>query len=149
MPGQLWAGKQRTEITTILGSCVAVCLWDKDLKIGAMNHFLLPMWTMSDLQSPKFGNIAIEKIVEQIYSLGSKNSPLVAKIFGGAKLFGNDNNLNVGQKNVEMALTMLEKFQIPVAAQSTGGNNGRKIIFDTYTGIVQMKYIENKIHKTK
>lgn len=147
MPGQLWVGKQRTEITTILGSCVAVCIWDKDLKLGGMNHFLLPMWTMSDLQSPKFGNIAIEKIVEQMYSLGSKKYSIVAKVFGGARLFGYDNSLNVGQKNIDMALTMLENFQINIAAQSTGGNQGRKIVFDTYTGVVQMKYIQNTMNK--
>ncbi len=130
------------QIETILGSCVAVCLYDQRNKYGGMNHFMVPLWNGSGLASPKFGNIAIENLIENMLALGSQKRELVAKLFGGANQFDYKNDvLAVGQRNIQIAKSMMESLRIPVLSESLGGTQGRKIVFDTATGQVLMKYI--------
>ncbi len=85
-PGTLFASKNSYQIITILGSCVAVCLWDSVQEIGGMNHFLLPLWNGHGLASPKYGNIAMEKLIDKMISIGSKKRNLQAKVFGGSNV---------------------------------------------------------------
>ena len=65
-PGNLEVSVKPIMFTTILGSCVAVCIWDNKLKFGGMNHFMLPLWNGEGLASPKYGNIAIDKLVKKM-----------------------------------------------------------------------------------
>lgn len=145
-PGQLIIFKEPSNIMTILGSCVAVCLWDNKLRFGGMNHYLLPMWKLQGLRTPKFGNVAIESLINEMLKNGSVPGNLVGKIFGGAKILkSNDQSLfDIGKKNHETAHDLLHKHKIKVVAENIGGTNGRKILFNTGTGEVLMKYI-NKI----
>jgi hypothetical protein len=62
-PGQVFAAAYPTTVTTILGSCVSLCLWDPTLRIGGINHFLLPFWIGDDAASPRFGTVAIESLI--------------------------------------------------------------------------------------
>lgn len=144
-PGNIFAEKSLSKITTILGSCVAVCLWDPVLKIGGMNHYLLPLWNGDGLPSPKYGNIAIPKLIEKLLSYGSNKKSLKAKAFGGAAVIERTTTsglLNVGERNVLICHDMLEEAKIPIMASDLGGLNGRKIIFQTDTGGVLMKKIK-------
>ena len=63
---QIFSDTRPHRLSTVLGSCVAVCLWDQRLKFGGMNHYMLPMWNGAGLASPKYGNIAIPKLIEQM-----------------------------------------------------------------------------------
>ena len=145
LPGAIKCSRSPIEITTLLGSCVAVCLWDKNLKIGGINHYMMPFWNGTGLASPKYGNIAIEKLINQMINLGSNPSNLVAKVFGGASgLTTNNSPFNIGERNIDIQKHILKQFEINVIASSTGGNIGRKIIFNTETGVVRMKYIKSK-----
>ena len=85
-PSSLFVSKEPYVVKTILGSCVAICIWDKRLKIGGMNHYMLPNWNGNDLASPKYGNIAIDKLINKLLLLGSKKEDLIAKIFGGGDM---------------------------------------------------------------
>ena len=144
-PALIFAKKEPHIIGTILGSCVSVCLWDPVLKIGGMNHFLLPVWNGEGLATPKYGNIAIEKLIEKMESLGSKRRKLQAKIFGGASVIkGMSSTFNVGKRNVVLAEELLGKLGIPIVAQHVEGNVGRRINFQTNTGKVQMKKFREK-----
>lgn len=160
-PAALYASKEPYLINTILGSCVAVCIWDPVLKIGGMNHFMLPFWNGQGLASPKYGNIAIEKLIQKMISYGSNQKRLIAKVFGGGEVIDvQHNNFNIGLRNIEIAFTSLKEFNIPIQAKSVGGKNGRKIQFNTLTGEVKMKLIsrsdksvppavvENKVQKS-
>ncbi|MCF8232978.1 MAG: chemotaxis protein CheD [Bacteroidales bacterium] len=130
------------EIHTILGSCVAVCLYDTVKNTGGMNHFMLPFWNGRGLASPKYGNIALQRLIEQMLSLGTKKTNLVAKVFGGGNVLESMGpNQNMGQRNISVAFQMLEEYAIPVAANSIGGELGRKIIFETHSGKVRQRYI--------
>ncbi len=147
-PSSLFASKDPYVVKTILGSCVAICLWDKKLKIGGMNHYMLPNWNGNDLASPKYGNIAIDKLVERLLHHGSDIRNIQAKIFGGGELLesatGNSNM--IGERNIRVARLMLEEKKIPIVASSTGGRRGRKIIFFTDTGEVRHKFLEKKVY---
>lgn len=135
-------------VTTILGSCVSVCLWDEHLNVGGINHYLLPLWNGVGLASPKYGNIAIERLITKLLSLGSTRENLRAKIFGGAEILDTNSKVfNVGQKNVEVAFRLLQYEKISIVNASVGGNLGRKIIFYTQTGKVQHKFIEKTINQ--
>jgi chemotaxis protein CheD len=141
-PAALFASKEPKFINTILGSCVAICIWDPILKIGGMNHYMLPFWNGQGLASPKYGNIAIEKLIQKMVQFGSNPRNLVAKVFGGGEVIDvKHNSFNIGIRNIEVAFNSLKEYNIPIKAQSVGGKNGRKIQFNTLTGEVKMKII--------
>jgi chemotaxis protein CheD len=144
-PSNIFASKTPMNIQTLLGSCVAVCLYDQRLKIGGMNHYMIAMWNDSGLASPKYGNIAIDNLIERMMALGSKKRDLTAKIFGGASQYDHGNKLlAIGERNIQIAESILQGQGIPIVAKSLGGEQGRKIIFNTSTGQVMMKFIEKQ-----
>ncbi len=142
-PSSLIVCNSPTEIITLLGSCVAVCLWDPVKEFGGMNHFMLPLWNGQGLTSPKYGDIATEKLIARMIKLGSDKHNLKAKLFGGASVLFSDNNLfNIGERNIETAKEILERNKIPVISSSTGSTMGRKILFNTKTGTIRQKLIK-------
>lgn len=142
-PAALFASKEPHLVNTILGSCVSVCFFDNILKIGGINHFMLPYWNGQELASPKYGNIAIEKLLEKMYALGSQKKSLVAKVFGGGAVIEvKSYQFNVGLRNIQLAKEYLEKMKIPIVASSLGGNEGRKIQYNTLNGAVKMKFVQ-------
>lgn len=141
-PSALYAKPTPTLISTILGSCVAVCLYDPVLSIGGMNHYMLPLWNGEGLASPRYGNIAIEKLLHKMESFGSKKHNLRAKLFGGGEVINaSSNSFLIGERNIALAREVLEIEKIPIIASSVGGKLGRKIIFNTQSGEVFHKFI--------
>ena len=142
-PSAIYINRKPFYITTILGSCIAVCLWDKKLKFGGMNHYMLPFWNGLGLASPKYGNIAIEKLIERMLYNGSKKENLIAKVFGGGEIIANQSELfNIGKRNIDIAKTILAEKNIPIIGSSVGGILGRKIWFNTENSEVILKYIK-------
>ncbi|OQC62256.1 MAG: Chemoreceptor glutamine deamidase CheD [Bacteroidetes bacterium ADurb.Bin008] len=142
-PSSLFASNEPHIVSTILGSCVAVCLFDATTKIGGINHYMLPFWNGQGLASPKYGNIAIERLLEKMIALGCKKSNIRAKVFGGGEVIEtNIAQFKIGQRNIELAMEALDDLKIPIVAKSVGGKLGRKIEFNTETGEVKQKYIE-------
>lgn len=134
-PGHLVVSVAPVAITTILGSCIAVCLWDSQKRIGGMNHFMLPLVAGSLTASPRFGNIAMEELIAKMRDAGARVPFLRARVFGGACMFAQmDSSSHLGAKNAEMALTDLARRHIEVVQVDVGGNRGRKLIFDTQDG---------------
>jgi len=104
---------------------------------------MLPLWNGAGLASPKYGNIAIEKLLEKMISFGSKKHNLQAKIFGGSEILSNGNSLfSVGKRNIEVAHQLIEDYGIMVKSSHVGGKTGRKIRFNTATGEVIMSFIQ-------
>lgn len=138
--GNIIFAKEPSAIKTILGSCVCVCLFDNTLEIGGMNHFLFPFWTGIGLKTPKYGDIAMERLFEEMIYYGCKTQNLSAKIFGGARIAIRSRHFNhPGELNIKAAIKFLEGVNIPVIAQDTGGFEGRIVIFHTDTGDVWVK----------
>ncbi len=141
-PASLYAEPEPAQVVTILGSCVAVCLWDPVLQIGGINHFMLPLWNGRGLASPRYGNIAIEKLLSRLEYLGSKRGDIKAKIFGGGEVIeSGTNQFQIGKRNIAVAREYLSEFNIPIVSSSVGGKLGRKILFYTETGEVRQRYI--------
>lgn len=145
-PGALIVSDKPLVVNTILGSCVGVVLYDPILKIGGINHYMLPLWNGEGLASPKYGNIAIDKLYEKILQLGSNKHNLVAKVFGGGEVIeSNIDAFRIGQRNIMIAQEMLNELRIKIVSSSVGGKLGRKIQFHTDTGDVLQKYIEKQL----
>lgn len=144
-PSTLFASREPYIVNTILGSCIAVCFYDPVLQFGGINHYMLPFWNGQGLASPKYGNIAITKLLEKMQSLGSTQKNLIAKVFGGGNIIeASAAQFMIGDRNISVAKEMLTELQIKIAAQSIGGNLGRKIQFNTATGEVKQKIIEKQ-----
>jgi chemotaxis protein CheD len=139
--GQIHVDVAPASISTILGSCVAVCLYDRKSGIGGMNHYLLPFWNGNSLQSPKFGNIAIPKLIESMLERGVDIKNIEAKIFGGASMnISASSNMMIGEKNILVAREILKEYRIPIVAEDVGRENGRKIQFNLQNAKVLLKY---------
>lgn len=144
-PGKLFASEVPYHLSTILGSCVAVCLFDDVKKIGGMNHYMLPLWNGEGLASPKYGNVAIELLIDKMLNLGCKKRNIRAKVFGGASVIKTKEDLyNIGERNIQMAKNILENENIKILASSVGGDRGRKIMMDTISFQIRHKYVEKK-----
>lgn len=136
---QLCVATEPTEIHTVLGSCVAVCLVDETKGISGMNHYLLPLWNQDGIASPKFGNISIAKLVEGMEEAGCKRRNIIAKVFGGASPSGLTTG-QVGVRNIQIAMDMLNDYGIKVVGKDVGGTNSRKIVLFSQTGKVVLRY---------
>ena len=136
-PGTIFAEPTPHMISTVLGSCVAVCLWDHIACRGGMNHMMLPLWNGEGLATPKYGNIAMEKLLARVLAIGCHREHLVAKVFGGANVSGTGLEVfMIGDRNITLALQMLEEFRIRVVAKDVGGRVGRKIIMNSENGVI-------------
>jgi chemotaxis protein CheD len=136
---QLHVATEPTEIHTVLGSCIAVCLYDSTTFIAGMNHYLLPLWNNDGNPSPKFGNISIVKLIESMEQAGCKRINIIAKVFGGASPSGLTNS-HVGIRNIDIAIDILEQYNIRIVAKDVGGVNSRKIVFNSVNGKVTLRY---------
>ena len=150
-PAQLTVAIRPLKITTVLGSCVAVCLYDPVSKIGGINHFMLPLWNGEGLATPKYGDVAINKLIEAMLAQGATHSRLQAKVFGGSENFNHGESVfNIGQRNIIIAKNLLEQHRINILGSSLGGNRGRHIKFLTHTGEIFMRYVkDSKDEKTQ
>jgi chemotaxis protein CheD len=140
-PGQILVSTEPLQVTTILGSCVAVCLWDPELRLGGINHFLLPQ-TQGE-PSPRFGETSTRVLVERVLAFGARPERLVAKVFGGASVLAGfrDGAGSLGERNAEAACAILAGCGVPVVGGDVGGRQGRKLVFDLRTGNVWVKPI--------
>ncbi|MFD2264420.1 chemotaxis protein CheD [Lacibacterium aquatile] len=132
--GEVVGSQEPAVISTILGSCVAVCLFDRRRRIGAMNHYVLAK-SKQGSRDLRYGDVAIPALVEKMAAYGSRASDLDAKIFGAAAT-SEGQATKVATSNVAIAIDSLHRLGIPVLAEATGGRTGRVIYMHTYSGEV-------------
>ena len=130
-------------LTTVLGSCIAVCLFDPVLKVGGMNHFLLPEGDASNAGNVRYGANAMELLINGLLKKGAERRRLEAKIFGGAKMLGNLRN--IGASNAAFAHRFLKDEAIPCLSESVGGTSARRIRFWPTTGLVRQLLVQGNI----
>jgi chemotaxis protein CheD len=123
-------------LSTVLGSCVAVCLFEPRAKVGGMNHYLLPQDRQGGSGDVKYGTYAMELLINGLLKAGAEKSGLVAKIFGGAKMFDNLND--IGAANAAFGLAFLARENIPVLAKDFGGVSARRVQFRPAWGTARM-----------
>ena len=133
-------------LTTLgLGSCVGVTLYDKTKKIGGMAHCMLPSYKGYEGQNiAKFADSAIIELINQLHRLGVPKNALVAKIAGGAHMFGRSQNndmLKIGERNAAASLAILKQLSIPIVGNDTGGTHGRTIELHMESGALKIRTV--------
>ena len=134
--GEVAVTRDAGVFSTVLGSCVSICVWDPSTGAGGINHFLLPDQVSNGISSPRFGNVAVRTLLSKLSALDIPATRLQAKVFGGASVLrpGVPQRDALGARNVELARVLLELAGIPVVAEDVGGDHGRKLIFRTVDG---------------
>jgi len=138
-PGDFYVTDKADEtLVTVLGSCVAACIRDPRLGIGGMNHFMLPQGRTGgwgrDPESTRFGNFAMEKLINELMKMGCARESLEIKVFGGGNV--TESNIAVGSDNAQFALRYLEAERLRCVAQDLGGRFPRRIHYSPATGRV-------------
>ena len=134
--GHLFVSGTPCRVSTILGSCVSVALFDPEAQVGGLNHFLLPQGPENAAPSARFGTIAVPWLIEALVAAGAQRRSLQAKVFGGACVLRAFRTTagNLGTKNVQVAKAVLQAEGIPIVAEDVDGERGRKLIFQTHDG---------------
>jgi chemotaxis protein methyltransferase CheR len=141
--GGLHVASEPTLVRTVLGSCVAACIYDPAVGVGGMNHFMLPDGCDSDWVPMRFGSFAMEALVESVLQKGAQKDRLRAKIFGGAHVLKESLHSNpIPDGNVEFVRKFLAKEAIPIRAEKVGGDLAMMIRFETHTGRVMVRTVE-------
>lgn len=123
-------------LSTVLGSCVSICLHDRTTGVGGMNHFLLPGDPKTNRGEARYGINAMELLINGVLKAGARSSSLEAKVFGGANATGS--RIPVGALNAEFAFWFLGNEGIPCVSKDVGGVNARKLRYWPHTGQVQV-----------
>lgn len=140
-PGDLYASAEPSVVSTILGSCIAVCLWDPVLHHGGLNHFLLPHRIRMAEPSNRFAEPALANLIQKLERLGSTPTNLVAKVFGGACVMREmpEDGRHLGADNADAAYEGLARVGIRVVGGQVGGSRGRRLMFSTFDGAAWVK----------
>lgn len=144
--GGVHASSEPTVIKTLLGSCVAVCLWDPRAHVGGMNHFLLPgTHREGPLEEPtRFGVHAMDRLIGEMLKLGAEPRRFVAKVFGGARVLSwTGASGSIPDANVEFVRSFLARENYNVVATSVGGNTPRQVRFFTDSGRALVRRVQN------
>jgi len=152
LPGEFYITRENVAIATTLGSCVSACIWDNCTGIGGMNHFMLPLtskeahevdWGQRGLSSDatRYGNFAMEHLINLILKHGGRKVNLRAKVFGGGKVLKGMSD--VGEQNINFVLAYLKTENIAIEASNLGEFHPRKVLFFPSSGRAFVKAIEN------
>lgn len=144
LPGEFLATAEDTVLVTVLGSCVAACLRDKERGICGMNHFMLPATdaAAAAIHMPaRFGVHAMELLINDMLKLGARREALEAKIFGAGTVLDGMTLAKIGEKNAEFVREYLANEHIPVVAEDLCGRHARKVYFFLDSGKVMVKKI--------
>ncbi|HEX2593839.1 MAG TPA: chemotaxis protein CheD [Rhizomicrobium sp.] len=125
-------GEANEVLTTILGSCIAACIRDRDLGIGGMNHFLLPEGDAQGTEAQRYGVYAMELLINAILSRGARRDRLEAKLFGGANVLAGVTS--IGTRNAAFAREFLSDEGIAVIGGNVGGTSPRRILYWPHSG---------------
>lgn len=139
--GQAVLASDPAWLTTILGSCIAVTLYSPRLRLGMLSHVVLPQSTGPTTYPAKFADTAITHMLTTLQGQGAGPSSLIAKIAGGACMFGDGKFMQIGESNIQAALQALSTAGIPIVGKEVGGTLGRRVCFDLASGALTVECI--------
>ncbi len=150
-PGEFYVTTSGEIISTVLGSCISVCVRDRTSGIGGMNHFMLPQqgahhdaWDNSVVsESARYGDWAMEKLLNALYKLGAMKNRLEIKVFGGGNVL-DCMTTNVGEQNIKFAKEFLKREGFAIDALDVGDIYPRKVVFFTKTGKVKLRKLTSQ-----
>jgi chemotaxis protein CheD len=143
-----------TLVTYALGSCVGIALYDATTNIGGLSHIMLPHSSLKSNKMiedrMKYADTAIPDLISELEKTGAKRHSLIAKIFGGANMFGTNGTSfvdTIGERNIEAVKTILMENRIPLVAEDVGNNFGRTVYFQLENGMVKVQSLGKNIHE--
>ena len=136
LPGEFFVHDEDILIMTTLGSCIAACLWDREKRVGGMNHFMLPEGTGD---SGRYGSYAMDLLIGELVKRGANRSTMEAKVFGGGAVVEGMNSMNVGQRNTHFVMDYLRTERIPVVSKDVMEIYPRKVCFLPASGKAMVK----------
>lgn len=146
LPGEYYVTSQNERIVTVLGSCVSACIRDPYTGVGGMNHFMLPSdslqgsWDMAQFGvATRFGNVAMERLINDILSNGGKRERLEVKLFGGGNVLVN--MTDIGQRNILFAKHFVKIEGLKLLSEDLGDIYPRKVHYLPATGQAMVKRI--------
>jgi chemotaxis protein CheD len=141
--GQIAAEREPATFTAVLGSCIGTAIYHPRLRVGAMAHVVLPESAGKTAPPGKFADTAIPHLICQLEQLGANRAGLIAKIAGGACMFGGDGPMKIGEANAESVIRALAQTGIRIVAKDLGGTKGRRVTFDCSSGDLIVETVGN------
>jgi chemotaxis protein CheD len=138
LPGEFFVHDEDILIMTTLGSCIAACLWDRDRRVGGINHFLLPE-AGGSADSGRYGAFAMDRLIGELVKRGATRSSMEAKVFGGGAVVSGMNTIHVGERNTAFVLNYLRTERITVVSKDVEGIHPRKVCFLPASGKAMVK----------
>lgn len=138
LPGEYFVASEDLVIQTVLGSCIAACIWDGKARLGGMNHFMLPDGEGGD-GSGRYGSYAMELLINEMLKMGARRETMQAKVFGGGAVMAGFTTMNVGERNTKFVLDYLATERIPIVSQDVMDIHPRKVCFFPVTGKALVK----------
>lgn len=154
LPGEYYVTSNDEAIVTVLGSCVSACIRDPAMGIGGMNHFMLPVGTDEEKRlgltsdATRYGNFAMERLINDILKNGGRRECLEIKLFGGGKVIQHMKEMDVGARNAKFAIEYLSVERLPVVAKDLGDVYPRKVLYFPLTGKVLVKRLRTLHNET-
>ena len=139
LPGEYFVDTEDLLIMTTLGSCIAACLWDRNARVGGLNHFLLPDGGSDAGDSGRYGSYAMELLINEMMKRGASRTSLEAKVFGGGQVIAGMETMNVGERNTRFVLDYLKTEHIPVVSKDVLDIYPRKVCFMPASGKAMVK----------
>jgi chemotaxis protein CheD len=136
LPGEYFVHDEDMLIMTTLGSCIAACIWDRNARIGGMNHFMLPEGSGD---SGRYGSYAMELLINELLKRGASRLTLEAKVFGGGQVISGMNTMNVGERNTQFVMDYLKTERITVVSKDVLDIYPRKVCFLPNSGKAMVK----------
>ncbi len=150
LPGEFYVTKENEAIVTVLGSCISACIRDPQRGIGGMNHFMLPAdngGSGKDIsESARYGNFAMEMLINEILKNGGEKNNLEVKIFGGGKILRN--MTDVGERNIEFAISYVKTEGLNLLTSDVGSAHPRKVYYFPESGRVRVKKLRTLHNET-
>ena len=150
LPGEYYVSMHGELISTVLGSCISACIRDVKMGIGGMNHFMLPMGCEDEhagkihlTSATRYGNFAMEMLINEILKAGGNKKNLEVKLFGGGRVLSNMTKLDIGNKNIKFAHEYLSEEDLEIVSEDTGDIFPRKVLYYADTGRVRVKRLKN------
>jgi chemotaxis protein CheD len=138
LPGEFFVHDDDVIVMTTLGSCIAACLWDRDKRVGGMNHFLLPEGAAGS-DSGRYGGFAMDLLIGELVKRGATRTTMEAKVFGGGAVVSGMNSINIGERNTQFVLDYLRTERIAVVSKDVMDIYPRKVCYWPANGKAMVK----------
>jgi len=154
LPGQYYVTVEKELIVTVLGSCVSACIRDPAMGVGGMNHFMLPTGEHSgklmerNSDATRYGNFAMEKLINDILKHGGRREYLEVKVFGGGKVIEHMTEADIGGRNIKFVREFLATEGLKIVAEDLGDIYPRKVVYDPKSGKVRIKKLRTMHNDT-